>query len=473
MENNVQKTEINGQTEKKECNIPKLSRRQFLQLTGAAGLLLAVQNGFEASKIYSQLKEQLDKDYEYARRFSTPEAFFKENQSWLSQIEVGWNFRVSHMLYVSAKTGIPFGKGQGIIPEAIFVADVINEKLAMTKGRLGIRLSEVLPTDVTKCNLDDPQLNMDFYRPWLDQFQACNQKLYISPGIKSPGWPEIHIPNAYIKKIYQQAGMETPNNSHLIHKDDPLAKFALKAMAQVYQYFQENYPNLIAGIVPENEHNNKFGPNGRQWLLADDYLILASQLANHYFPDVPIIMNCPGTRNTLRKTIKSINIVSAAVPKIPYFIAGINSYHMQPYTREFGDNYLMTRLNDLFWLGLFMGKLEPQIQQLDKRGNKVIITEAQAEPWYNNNDKHPDMFKPGNDFQFFCFFLIRMMRYWCQDQEISDFSLPNYVNERVEILLWGIEELTRHMMRGENDNYTMEHEKIIRLINMIGAQNLR
>jgi hypothetical protein len=338
------------------------------------------------------------------------------------------------------------------------------KQLNISRVRLSIYTNKII--DDAKIDIEDPIINIDYYEPWLEEFNENNIKITLCTGIKTPRWPEIHYSNRLLHKIYRK----TPEGKRQIDSNDPLSRFSLKINEKLYKELANKYPDLVKEIQVENEPRNNFGPKDKHWTFSNDHLIKSVALAHKYFPEITLSTSTPATWNKLKKMNTLFKDVLRTIPTLENKLKlGINYYWLQPKTYKFADNYSLARLNDLSIFSLFHLPLHQRIKQLNTLGIKIYISELQAEPWYPSLGIEK-LAWAGNRLDVLIHNIIRCVRYWQKDSAISKFGRDIKDKDKISLTLWGTEELLRHLRASTSDKYTDAHSKIVNLITSINRQ---
>lgn len=281
----------------------------------------------------------------------------------------------------------------------------------------------------------------DFYTPWLHEFKKRKLKAILNPGLKAARWPEIHISDDILKKIY---GTRVPYKSRTIKSNDPLASYVLQYQQQVYSWLKESYFDTVFAVQPENEPNSRFG--AYRWKLSDNslYHSVANAIEPFIGSNVRIMVNSPMVAGMMQKVTATLIDVAKQYPTEAHkLIVGVNHYYRHPHsfvfgTDDIGDTLAFSQLGSLLW-----GNVEHEKQRIADSGIKMMTTELQIEPWY------PKWMTPGDNFNEFIFILLRN----CQFLNINKGS-------KTPILLWGIEEMYVNSCMGLNKEQKMIMEAV-------------
>lgn len=382
---------------------------------------------------YRGVKSELMNDWEYAHTFKSPEEFINKEKHRLNKIQLGFNFSPPHMMWVKEESRLKDPK-LDISTKQVF--DWFKG-LGFKIGRMEIRIDRAVDKDL--------RFSSEYYDKYLEAFRKNKMKAIINPGLKAARWPEIHITNEILNRIYNG---KVPYGRRTIGSNDPLAIFVLKFQNEVYAWLKKDFLDVLSVIQPENEPMTDFG--ALRWKVNNDYLFKSVENAVKTFEglDVDVLLNSPMAFGSMRDIDDVFMSVLKKYPNIgDKLIIGVNHYYKHPYSfllsnEDIADTYAFTQLD----LGLF-GNLKGEKERIIGNGIKIMTTELQIEPWY------PEWKSPGNNFNEFIFVLLRNMKFLNLN---STWKTP--------ILLWGVEEMYANAMKNPSKGLR-DIMKTVRMIN--------
>ena len=408
-------------------------------------LLLALAELLYLAWLWKREIGQLTKDWHEAHSYSSAKEFIEKNKQWLSQVRFGFNVSPEHLEWV-------FRDEKQLAPGVVI--ETIVKDWGLRTGRLAIRMNNSLDLE------HGQDVSLVYYQPWLDELAKQQAQLYLNAGIKAARWPEIHVPEELLHRLY---GTNIPGKGYEITPDDPLGKFTLQTYyPQFFSALQKlsqnkKYPsNFFFAVQPENEPLSFFGP--KRWKLSKTYVIEAIKVAHAYFPTARIMQNSPISWGLFKSTNQVLREVKKQLPELKgKLLSGVNNYYKQPHVgslsmRVAGES-LLENLAFASVTKQLSGDVVKECKHLQNEDIGVMVSELQAEPW-------DPYFSPGNDFQEFLFILLRNKRVM---------TLTSAV--KTDVLIWGIEELL-HNVRNSAHPRRWHHQEILKLVsgvNKLGA----
>lgn len=369
----------------------------------------------------------LNKDKKYVKQLKSSDEFIEENADWLKKFVFSANFDVDHFKQKLKEAG----KKENLDDFIKFLKDK-NIQIV----RMGIFFNNCPNGDIL------------YYKEYLEKFTEAQIQLILCPGIKAPRWPEIHIDENVINRLYR---FRLPKTGHVLKKDDPLAIYALSLQKEIYTNLDSLRIPVFA-IQPENEPFKMFGEY--KWLISKELLLEEFKLAKSKFPNSRLMVNCSIEFNQLKYTYKFLeefrknNIGTRC-------ILGFNFYTEVP--KNLKDR-ISVILNNLVKRGNDIGSLKEYARKFE-----IQVSEFQFEPWYcESEDKN--LLEPGNNWRQFAKSLIYLARFTGGEGRKRKYFLKNMLNDRdktIDVSLWGIEEFYSK----KKTNNHKEIENIIKFIN--------
>jgi hypothetical protein len=338
--------------------------------------------------------------------------FYTDNINWLQKFRFACNFNPTHLDWLIATGQI----SKSITPKT--VVDFLK-KHNIKQLRMGIHLDHALKLDE---QLEHPQADLSYYQPWLDSFAMAGIQVILCAGIKSPRWPEIHLSEDLLMKLY---GGRIPHAGYVIDLNDPLAKFALAFQKDFFtKLSQKNYHNIVA-IQPENEPLNQFGIH--HWTIHPEVILAEVDQVLKFFPSVEVLLNSSIAGGQIDRSAKILNKALSLWPQITTCL-GINLYLVTP-RADFFHRIISTFTNLIRSNGL---KLLPKINQT----HRLEVTEWQFERWLDDRDHSADLILPGSNFAWMCDALTKTARILYG----KNFASGQNNTTPINLSLWGVEE---------------------------------
>jgi hypothetical protein len=304
---------------------------------------------------------------------------------------------------------------------ALFALQFCVETLKMKEIRMGLRWNNVEKAPGT--------LSLEYYKEYLEYCFAHNVHICLSVGpIKTPDWPEEHIPEFVLDKSIKKLSKITAQDSISQKSLEYINSLLLLLKSE----FTQSQLDCITCIQPENEAFLWYGAHYLR--LSRDHVQRVVAVIHTHFPNKKILLNSNGRLN-----LRSIHLVinrAYTQNTIPFsqFIIGLDYYYITQYSYK---------LNVSGWMdpiGISM-PFDMSCKTLCTVSNQksitLEVTEAQMEPW------HP-ITTPGNSLSSLKYVLTR-----CLEGILSNLNQP-----RLVIRLWGVEYLSKQFM---HQTQTQEH----------------
>jgi hypothetical protein len=394
-----------------------LGRREFLRdslLTAAkVGAGLAI---FEAGRKGIDLLELRDT---WSAAAVSNDAFLSKNASLLDGLELGASFAPEQ-----------WSQDRSGSAEAMRALDLTVHQLDIRRIRLGVRWRRGVNRDGA--------VDLSAYRPYIDYCLANGVDVCMNVGpIRTFRWPEEHVPRRVLERLESVPGVDAT-----IRPQDELAQVAFSYVESLLEVLRRDYGNAIHTIQVENEPFYELGEH--RWIMSLDYLREVANRVDDAFPNVSILVTSAGRLNLNPVRNLFVGMLAEGDRFEGRLISGFD-YH---YKTPLRDSMPIVRHFDQL---SYARPLAPSLtqHQRDARalGFRIEVTEGQMEPYGKFTE-------PGNSAKDFRFLLLRCL------EKVLDPEEPRLLR------IWGVEELTKHMLRRD---LTDEHAQIIELIQTLNS----
>lgn len=318
-------------------------------------------------------------------------------------------FENHHTVNIAGNIDLFEMNARGVTDDPLEVLRDLIHKVGITDFRIGIRWSDT--------QREHDTINLTNTLPLIQYAleQGCKLTICLGP-IKSPRWPEEHIPDWVLNSI---------NKS-------PMAFGRLKLSHDIVPFAQNYLRTLLDTLLPqidsrylsritwqlENEGQNPFG--GKKWIMSDEYLESVYRILAEYIPHSRVLINSNG-RFQLHSIVRIIN--SSWFRELGFFpVIGLDYY----YVSEWSNKYPIAKYFD--WFNFPTRHSIPyyyhpkDLTRLVNTPFEFEITEAQFEPWHS-------AVGPGASQEHYNFLLQRI------DTECGGIN----GDEPLTVRLWGLE----------------------------------
>ena len=315
--------------------------------------------------------------------------------------------------------------------EALQALRLTVRELNIRQLRLGLRWNRSVN--------QQGEIDLQAYRPFLDYCASNDVDVCLNVGaIKTFRWPEDHVPRSLLELL-----PDLPAEGGTVLRGSPLAANALDYLERLFLRLHAAYGGPRSPIRMVQVENEPFYPLGRhRWRLSRQYLSDAALLTAEAFPEASILLTSAGRLNLDEVKDLFIGLLAADGRLAGRLVSGFDFHFKTPLR----DSFPVIRYFDqLAYAAPFATSCEDHIRDSRAIGFKIEVTEGQAEPYGH-------LTEPGNSAKDFRYLLLRCLN------RVFDPREPALLR------IWGIEELTKKMIRGD---LTDEHHQIIELIQAI------
>lgn len=239
------------------------------------------------------------------------------------------------------------------------------KKLGLTWIRLGCYWNEI--------ENKKGVFNFSKILPLVEYCEKNNINILMTIGMKAPRWPEYYLPEWLLSKTkIRKASTLSTDNSFLFTNTTSFVNNCVKKL--------KKYKSIKIWQV----ENEPLDPSGPKWLrISPEMLQKEVESVKKIDPERKILINCWGNELTLRKVYKKI------LPMCDFLGLDIYLKHPAPILK---------------WFHRYLGPLDSHqkliqiAEEIKSKGNKLWITELQAEPWEADKiiseKKNPPSFPP-------------------------------------------------------------------------------
>jgi hypothetical protein len=387
-----------------------LSRRAFLR--NALGLGI-VAGGVAVGR---KGRDLIDQHETWGEASRPNDAFFARHAAALDRLKLGGSFAPELWPGDAASQS-----------EAIDALDLAVRELGMRRMRVGLRWNRVADASGA--------IDLAAYRPMLDYCIANGVDICLNAGpVRVFRWPEEHVPRAVLLSL------RLPEHGATIGAGEPLARAALDHLDRLLDTLQREYgtqlTSRIESVQLENEPYYRFAPN--KWRFGEDYMTAVARRVDAAFPEADLLVTSAGRLN-----LNNVRDLYAGLLSDDRFAGRLVSGFDFHYKTPRRDSFPLVRYFDQVGYGMpFSPSTGDHLHDARELGFRVEVAEGQAEPYGKFTD-------PGNSAKHFRFLILR-----CLDK-VLDRQAPALIR------VWGAEELTKKMQRGE---LTDEHRQIIAVL---------
>ena len=394
-----------------------MNRRQFLKGSLVTAAKLGAGIAFvEAGRKGLDLLELHDT---WAAAEVDNETFFATHARLLDGLELGGSF-APEQWSLDERGGERAMRG----------LELAVHELDVRRMRLGIRWRRALD--------GDGAVDLGAYRPYIDYCLKNDVEVCLNVGpIRTFRWPEEHVP----RRVYESVG-SLPPVAATVRPRDEIAQAGLRYVEELLELLRREYGTAFPIIQVENEPFYELGRH--RWILGREHLVEVAHRVDDVFPEASLLITSAGRLNlhSVRGVLETL--LSEGARFEGRLISGFD-YHYKTPER---DSVPVVRYFDQL---AYARPLAPGLaeHQRDARslGFPIEVTEGQAEPYGKFKE-------PGNSARDFRFLLLRCL------EKVLDPEAPKLLR------IWGVEELTKHMMRND---LTDEHRQIIEIIQTVNA----
>jgi hypothetical protein len=401
----------------------RLSRRQFIggSFLAASGAGAALEGGEAVA-----LGRQAWAIQEAWKAASQPnDRFLEDKASAFANLTLGCSF--------APEQWEPDELARG---EALDALKYAVQELGMREVRLGIRWSGV--------DHGYGRVDLSFYRPYLDYCiqNGANVCLNVGP-IRTFRWPEDHVPAL----VLERAGAPPPGAT--IGAGSPLAQEAYAYLDRLLDSIAEAYsPDQLGRVTmvqPENE--SFFAVGAHEWKVSADYLKRVIRQIDARLPTSSLLVTSAGRLNLKAVHELFVDLIKEDARFRGRLVSGFDYHYKTPHLDEFP---IIRGLDPVAFAFQFppAKHCDANIRDARRSGYRIEVSEGQAEPFGS-------LKSPGNSVRDFRFMLTRCA------ENIVDPKAPSVIR------VWGVEELTKKVLRGEA---TPDHEAIVELVRAINAK---
>ena len=393
----------------------RLSRRQILRgvLLSAARLGLVV-GGIEAGRQGIDLLEQ-HRTWQEASRPNSE--FLARYGTRLANLRLGASFAPEQ-----------YG-ARGLREDALSGLKLTRDALAVRELRLGIRWNRAVNRE------EAPDLS--YYAPVIDAALVAGATVCMNVGpVRTFRWPEEHVPRKVLR-----AAEPLPSSRGRFPLDSGLAQTALVYLEELLEALRRDYGREFAVVQAENEPFYPLGPH--EWEMSPAYLEAVIERIDAAFPEAGILVTSAGRLHLNDVRDLFIRLLARDAERFGGRLVSGFDFH---YKTPLRDSIPVVRYFDqIAYARPFAPDLGEHRNDARTLGFRLEVTEGQAEPYGHFTD-------PGNSAKHFRYMILRCLN------EVLDPQQPALIR------IWGVEELTKKMLRRQ---LTDEHRQIIELIQAI------
>jgi hypothetical protein len=396
----------------------RATRRRFLRDAVFLGAFVTSGFGLELARKTQDYFEQ-QATWEEASR-STPE-FFARHGDALGRLRLAGSFAPEQW----SASGPPS-------PEVMAAFDIAVRELGLREMRLGVRWGRVD---------DGRNLDLTPYTPLLDYCfeNAVEVCLNVGP-VRAFRWPEEHLP-AWI--LADPTSL--PADSTFIGTNEPLALRGADYIDRLLGVMRDDYGSILDKLASIQIENEPYYPLGaHHWQMSQPYMELIAEHVLAAMPETTLLVTSAGRLNL--DSIRSLfeGLLRTHSDLQGRLISGFDFHYRTPMRQSYP---LVRYLDQVGYATPFAPSLERSIWESRDLGYSIEVTEGQMEPYAQFQ-------QPGNEARDLRYLLLRCL------QHVLDPERPALIR------LWGVEELTKHMLRGE---LTDEHRDIIQIIQRLNG----
>jgi hypothetical protein len=398
----------------------QFSRRDFLRAAVAAGVGFgAVAGGAQA---YYKTRDLIDQHETWVEASRPNGEFLARHATDLQRLTLGASFAPEQ-----------FGGRREQREEALAALRLAHEALGVTQLRLGVRWNRV--------QRRDGQLTFAAYKPTWDYALDNGFDVAANLGpIRTFRWPEDHVPGHVLE--------QTPQKTYAtLTPSAPLSQRAFDYVLQLTELLKHEYGPALENVRALQPENEPFYPMGQSdWQFDRAYVLHLTELLDAALPGRDILVTTAGRLN-----LDDIHGMYAEMLREERWrgrlVSGFD-FHFRTPKRE--RMPVLRYFDQINYAHPFAETTAQHIEASRKLGFTIEVTEGQMEPFHH-------LTSPGNSVRDLRFLILR-----CLDR-VLDPQRPALLR------IWGIEELSKRMLRGE---MTQEHRQIVELFEAINAPSL-
>jgi hypothetical protein len=404
--------------------LPPVSRRQFLRYLVAGGAFATGAMGIEAGrKVHDYIEQQATWD-----EASLPtEAFFERHADRLARLRLGGSFAPEEWFYTRPPTD-----------EVVQAFRFAVHDLGLKQMRLGIRWS--------RADRNGAPPELESWAPILDAAFEEGADLTLNLGpIRTFRFPEEQPPGRLLNDP-----TAIPPVGARVQLSDRMAQEALTFLDLVIEKLHRQYGSALDAYVHTIQiENEPYYPLGEhRWQMTQPYILEVAERVMAGMPGKSLLVTSAGRLNldSIRDLFEKL---LRRHPDLRGKLVGGFDFHYRTPARQ---SYPLIRyLDQIGYATPFAPSLSRNIWDSRDMGYTIEVTEGQMEPFA----QFP---QPGNQARELRYLLLR-----CLDH-VLDPERPGLIR------LWGVETLTKRMLKGD---LTSEHREIIDIIQRINAPHAR